>query len=812
MRYELMKLKILILMVMLFPVLLCAQYDLFDDDYLFDEDRPQTIIDSILNAAAAKVFDDENIDLRYEMYSQRDIFDMAGNHVFSGYGWFEMNYSDYNNNTASILAGRRGRETRYLWSDTKWNRFTSSGIGFPLMDMMHRVYIGLYVPLNFTPLTLKKIKLFGVRYDMIGTPAEDEEANNMGLKSFKLKSFFTPRFFEYSGEYHADNLHIERNNRLLYGVRAQVDIGLAHDMLPSYLKGHYLGYTFTRMQLRNGLHHDVTGNQKDFLDDWFNKYSSYHEYNLKRNNHIIFNTEESLNGVDLTGKIFSFNYYVEYVHDSRKELEISQNLVTNVTVDSQHISYIDTAYSKGEVEKIDSSAYMVNLHSKDVLGSILEEPKLSMKYELWNIEPHYGPGWSMDDDDDNDGMLDEDLFAVDGFFPYETGDKYYNEPQEGVTYRKYNRNKNAIPDYNEDFLLFFVDQYFENTMIFEDDNHNGIMDYDENDLDPDYRYDRNRRGMKGYIGLNPFKIGTFYIGGSMNKIIEADITNNRTDSLSGYGLTVEDSGRDQALSYFFGYGLFTSIAEMINVETELLYEVVQDEIADDYVSKKEDSFYQVFNRIRFLNKGYQDEDEYLIKDSYAYQDNNIFKWQAMFSLIKYKNLTAQVKLKRIYNKRNFDNLNNQFSRNILKIGYEYTVPFLDSLKLFPQLKLLKGINAFYDSEGLQLSFSKDPIIMDQKEYFIMNTFIFIMQYNITQYFYLLGGTQFKNKIDEYNPELTSDRKTYGVQFVMKQASNLGGRPSRISFLMGYKYSGEDFKTLDLMFTEETFFLSISAYF
>ena len=120
--------------------------------------------------------------------------------------------------------------------------------------------------------------------------------------------------------------------------------------------------------------------------------------------------------------------------------------------------------------------------------------------------PH-GNGWeNIDDNDDNDAFVESDRrhypadlsnddqakFYADGTlqWPYVKplllpSDMYisYDDP-DGVVASKDDRNRNGIPDYQEDFLLFASDP-----PVFEmgnDLNNNGLPDYEDDDILPDF--------------------------------------------------------------------------------------------------------------------------------------------------------------------------------------------------------------------------------------------------------------------------------------------------------------------------------------
>ena len=57
----------------------------------------------------------------------------------------------------------------------------------------------------------------------------------------------------------------------------------------------------------------------------------------------------------------------------------------------------------------------------------------------------------------------------------------------------------AFPDFEEPFLLYFSDP--QEFVYGIDLNNNGVIDERENDNKPDYPYDRDRKGLHGFVAL-----------------------------------------------------------------------------------------------------------------------------------------------------------------------------------------------------------------------------------------------------------------------------------------------------------------------
>jgi len=103
--------------------------------------------------------------------------------------------------------------------------------------------------------------------------------------------------------------------------------------------------------------------------------------------------------------------------------------------------------------------------------------------------------------DDND---DDDRYADDNLRDYPNGSETESGVFPGLDKNNDNipdddQNANAIPDYEEPFLLYFSDQ--QEFVYGVDLNNNGVIDERENDDKPDYPYDRDREGFHTFVSL-----------------------------------------------------------------------------------------------------------------------------------------------------------------------------------------------------------------------------------------------------------------------------------------------------------------------
>ena len=184
-------------------------------------------------------------------------------------------------------------------------------------------------------------------------------------------------------------------------------------------------------------------------------------------------------------------------------------------VNLNHLQYPDL---EGARHRREALAYFVNLERElglrvsiggeyfnvdpDYSTSITVQSEGYAAYTDLPVQPyvneiHHGfPGdynntIEMDTVDDND---DRDPFADSYFIPTQGDiDGVFPGLDEDLDGRPdINENDNALPDYVEPFMLYRVDP---DEFEYGDDlNNNGVIDVRENDLKPDYPYDRNLRG------------------------------------------------------------------------------------------------------------------------------------------------------------------------------------------------------------------------------------------------------------------------------------------------------------------------------
>ena len=151
--------------------------------------------------------------------------------------------------------------------------------------------------------------------------------------------------------------------------------------------------------------------------------------------------------------------------------------------------------------------------------------RLEVGGELFRLGPRYGGGYDsrrggvrstrtwagkaktnrccpefplVDDNDDNDRYADDNLRDYPNGSETESG-VFPGLDEDNDNIPDDDKNANGIPDFEEPFLL-----YYSNPQEFVygiDLNNNGVIDERENDNKPDYPYDRDRRGLHGFVAL-----------------------------------------------------------------------------------------------------------------------------------------------------------------------------------------------------------------------------------------------------------------------------------------------------------------------
>ncbi len=256
--------------------------------------------------------------------------------------------------------------------------------------------------------------------------------------------------------------------------------------------------------------------------------TSVDKYNLGKYEYKFGSNISSITyGVDFKGEIGGVNFKGEFAWNKKKDkfpggdvidsigdfgrnnrwvgtLKLDKNLTPKMTIASD-LYYISPDW-KTNLDLLQASRYFKETNYKQFISINPDYAGGSLPDYLSYPKP-FNAGWNnIDDNDDNDYYPENDVrrypadqsadaqgaFYTDGkikgslqklvrlpsnmYIPYDDID--------GVVASKSDRNRNGVPDYLEDFLLFSSDP-----SVFEmgnDLNHNSIPDDQDDDLQPDY--------------------------------------------------------------------------------------------------------------------------------------------------------------------------------------------------------------------------------------------------------------------------------------------------------------------------------------
>jgi hypothetical protein len=103
-----------------------------------------------------------------------------------------------------------------------------------------------------------------------------------------------------------------------------------------------------------------------------------------------------------------------------------------------------------------------------------------VQLEAFRVGPHFDASRSVGDNDDQDRYTDNTPL----------------DPPSKIIPGDLDKNDNGVFDYEDDVLLFDVDEDF---LDEGDRNNNGVRDQEENDKDPNYEFDAARRGLRLWL-------------------------------------------------------------------------------------------------------------------------------------------------------------------------------------------------------------------------------------------------------------------------------------------------------------------------
>ncbi len=419
------------------------------------------------------------------------------------------------------------------------------------------------------------------------------------------------------------------------------------------------------------------------------------------------NTGLGILGFSLYGNLRALNYKTEYYASSNyangkpadksyPAYQIKFDLKKNNLLVGGNYHYVDSNYS---------TTFTI---PKNEIRTPLDVT--TNKYEL------------VDDNDDNDQYADDiDQLSyteylkqkvkvfnwLDGVFPG------LDKNKNGVS--DYNENRNAQPDYDEDFLRYNVDSPdFE----FGDDfNNNGIIDYFENDNVPDYDHRRDRSGAHLFTKYDLSK----ELGLKAGVVTENMPSNEKKRSDSLYSI--------------FSYD--TRIPKIMDFQLRYYIKRVRDEIPDDTIQ------YTVN-----YNKGIPETQYTLLSDKLTERDSlvNTLFLNAFYN--RFLNLEVETKIKYETNLQDLS-MTTQRQTNFTGIinRFLYKINITDKISLVPMIKTQYELRIGEDVKSIS-----------------QNAFIFRVDYKFTNKTRCIAGIQFLPYRD-YIDFNDYDKTTYMLEIV-----------------------------------------------
>jgi len=255
--------------------------------------------------------------------------------------------------------------------------------------------------------------------------------------------------------------------------------------------------------------------------------------------------------------------------------------------------------------------------------------------EIFYLDRNYDCSFSVEDDDDNDKKPD---IADD----------------DGVNFIEYDDiNNNGIKDYNEDFLLFDVeDKGFRDVP---DDNNNEVEDDVENDNLPDTPYYLGEKGFNCYVGYMFFENFNNEIGYRLNKKYNEE--------------------KAEKIYHKLEYRFYP--VDWLETTFRNRLEYIKDNIPNDLVDKK---------------------------DELLFQDNLVNRFIAILDFDVLKNLILNNKILYRFNINDFSKSGVEDKRKdieyitVFRLGYDYVPYGIRKLLIRPLYKSLYSYSYYYTKE------------------------------------------------------------------------------------------------------------------
>lgn len=728
----------------------------FEDTYIEDMyDRDKIRLTDILLMNSIQKLLGDRIEFVLGDYALYGEYDMFGNLIMRGQIYLDFSRRRENDKILDSYAYRVGGNSTVILRNARDNiELRVLGVQFITGAWKHNVTAGYRIKMRFTPYTFKKLNLFGIRYDFSKGEA------------FKFTTFFTPKFNVIPNrppDISSRDRTYDSFDYILTANRIRVDLGNLFGNLPSIFDGQKLGTTFIYKSLSNGAK-SWRGYFREFMIQYKNLYEQF-----KASDYVIngakmseaFNRYEYLAGADISGKLATFKYRAEYVYNERDDYWITEKDEFGVGVETANEDY---------------SAHVVTgaLSSDDILNKRMKNLLFSFNIKGWFVDRNFGAEWANDDDDDKDKFLDENKFFYDYFYPWERSDnKHLDEPTEGVIPEIYNENMNGIVDYKEDFLLFYSDRGFVQSIFFEDVNYNNVHDVFEDDYSPDFPYDRDRTGFHWTTGITPFSAGILFVGGIYNWVVsDKDITTKAI--IAGYNYARNN------------------LFNMFDIRLEYAFEKVKDYIRDDFVSKLD------YNE--------------LLEDRLLNSNNLINKILASISFVMVEDLTLEFKIRRTLNNALDREFKHRYLIDIFKVGYDLKLFKNKMFTISPQYKYERYRNMYFGRGNTELFITDNKFINQTKEDYIMNVVLFRLKLDILDSLYLISGVQYKMLKDFYLQENVYNGFVVPAQLVIKGRKYSEGRfktgkTALIGLTIGYKYEYKKYSNSEI-YRESMFYIRV----
>ena len=354
--------------------------------------------------------------------------------------------------------------------------------------------------------------------------------------------------------------------------------------------------------------------------------------------------------------------------------------------------------------------------------------------EAFRIGDRYDASRSVADNDDKDRYTDNTRA----------------DPPSFIIPGDLDKNDNGIFDYRDDILLFDVDEDF---LDESDENNNGIRDQEENDHDPDYKFD---------IGLTGLRLSAEYK--KLQKGISKDL-----DSSIQYAFKNDANRNQKAIKAYVNGNYKRNILNLgsLAIENELKY--IQDNIPDDtwhYASTipinalnikgamyRDKEIRDMIDRglLNFLDLGAESEIEVKRIDPILMQNDIINTVKGTFEYTGIKKMIMTARLKLQYD-MDLDGKDKHYEVGIIKANYRIRPS--KSLEIIPMYKY-KIRNGFKIAEEKYtanlLSLAQDK---EEKQYMLrlrnigiadtrdqMHAFILKTVYQFTKTIKITGGMQ-----------------------------------------------------------------------